>query len=154
MLIFEDQLLFLLVEVVTVPTVLLLPLRLTHQLDLIRIPVIPACHPSHHLPKDTREHDQKSKSKSRKSEQCSQNAGLKTGLDIQQEQGPFFYSPEGRNAVLLKTPIQSASSTALATISPGPLLPPVELYLPSLPPTATTSHIQRRSRGYTTNEVV
>ena len=93
----------------------------------------------------------KSKSKPKKSEESSQDGGLKTGLDFQQEQAPFFYSSEGRDTTLLKTPTRSASSTAPATI---PLLPPIELQPPSPPRTATTSHIQRRSRAYTTNEVI
>ena len=88
----------------------------------------------------------KSKSKPRKSEESSHDGGLKTGLDFQQEQAPFFYPSEGRDTTLLKTPTRSASSTIAATM---PLLPPIELQPPSPPP---TSHIRRRSRAYTANE--
>ena len=63
----------------------------------------------------------------------------------------FFYPSEGRDTTLLKTPTRSASSSAAATV---PLLPPIELQPPSPPRTVTTSHVQRRSRAYTTNEVV
>ena len=93
----------------------------------------------------------KSKSKSRKSGESSQDGDLKAGLDFQQEQAPFFYPSDERDTTLLKTPTRSASSTAAATI---PLLPPIELQPPSPPRTVTTSHIQRRSRSYTTNEVI
>ena len=93
----------------------------------------------------------RSKSKPRKSEESSQDGNLKAGLGFQQEQAPFFYPSEGRDAALLKTPTRSVSSTAAATI---PLLPPIELQPPSPPRTATTSHVQRRSRAYTTNEVI
>ena len=85
----------------------------------------------------------RSKSKPRKSEESSQ--------DGQQEQVPFFYPSEGRDTALLKTPTRSVSSTPAATI---PLLPPIELQPPSPPRAATTSHVQRRSRAYTTNEVI
>ena len=88
----------------------------------------------------------KSKSNSRKSEESSQDGG---GLDFPQEQVPFLYPSEGRDITLLKTPTRSASSTAAATI---PLLPPIKLQPPSPTRTATTGHIQRRSRAYTTNE--
>ena len=90
----------------------------------------------------------KSRSKPRKSEESSQDNGLKAGLDFQQEQAPFSY--EGRDTTLLKTPTRSASSTAATT---KPLLPPIELQPPS-PPRTVAGHIQRRSRAYTTNEVI
>ena len=93
----------------------------------------------------------KSKSKPRKSEESSRDGGLKDGVDFQQEQAPFFFPSEGRDTPLLKTPTRSVSSSAAATI---PLLPPIELQPPSPPRTVTTSHVQRRSRAYTTNEVV
>jgi hypothetical protein len=93
----------------------------------------------------------KSKSKPRKSEESSQDGGLNADLDFQQEQAPFRYPSEGRNTILLKTPTRSASSTVAATI---PLLPPIELQPPSPPRTVTTSHVQRRSRAYTTNEII
>ena len=89
----------------------------------------------------------KSKSKPRKSEESSYD-GLKTNLDFQQEPAPFFYPSEVTDTTLLKTPTRSASSTAAATV---PLLPPIELQPPSPPP---TSHIRRRSRAYTANEVI
>ena len=93
----------------------------------------------------------KSKSKPRKSEESSKDGGLNSVLDLQQEQAPFFYPSEGTDTTLLKTPTRLASSTAAATI---PLLPPIELQPPSPPRTVTTGHVQRRSRAYTTNEVI
>ena len=93
----------------------------------------------------------KSKSKPRKSEESSRDGVLKDVVDFQQEQAPFFFPSEGRDTTLLKTPTRSASSSAAATV---PLLPPIELQPPSPPRTVTTSHVQRRSRAYTTNEVV
>ena len=89
----------------------------------------------------------KSKSKPRKSEESSRDGCLKDGVDFQQEQAPFSFPSDN---TLLKTPTRSTSSTAAPTI---PLLPPIELQPPSPPRTVTTSHIQRRSRAYTTNEV-
>ena len=86
----------------------------------------------------------KSKSKPRKSEESFQDAGLKTGLESQQEKAPFFYPSEGRDTALLKTPTRSTAS---------PLLPPIELHPPS-PPRTAARHIQRRSRAYTTNEII
>ena len=93
----------------------------------------------------------KSKSRPRKSEDSSHDGGVKAGLDSQEEQAPFFYPSEGRDNTLLKTPTRSASSTAAVT---RPLLPPIELQPPSPPRTVSTSHIQRRSRAYTTNEII
>jgi hypothetical protein len=46
----------------------------------------------------------RSKSKPRKSEESSQDVGLKAGLEFQQVQAPFSYPFEGRDASLLKTP--------------------------------------------------
>ena len=89
-------------------------------------------------------------SRPRKWDKSSQD-GLNAGLNFQQEQAPFFYPSEGRDTTLLKTPTRSASSTAATTM---PLLPPIELQPPSPPRTVTTGHIQRRSRAYTTNEVI
>ena len=93
----------------------------------------------------------RSKSKPTKSEVFSQDSGLKAGLDLQQEQASFSNSSEERDPTLLKTPTRSTSSTATATI---PLLPPIELQPPSPPRTVTTSHIRRRSRAYTSNDVI
>ena len=95
----------------------------------------------------------KSKSNPRKSEESSQDAGLKNGLEFQfqQEKATFFYPSEGRDTALLKTPTRSASSTVTAPMSP--LLPPIELHPPS-PPRTATSHAQRRSRAYMNNEVI
>lgn len=96
-----------------------------------------------------------SKSKPRKSAESSQefkDGGLNPALNSQQEQVPFFHPSEGRDTTILKTPTRSTSSTT--AVKPTPLLPPIELQPPSPPRTATKSHIQRRSRAYTTNEVV
>ena len=93
----------------------------------------------------------KSKSKQRKSEESSQDGGLNADLDFLQEQAPFSCPSEGKDTALLKTPTRSASSSAAAI---RPLLPPIELEPPSPLRTGTTSHIQRRSRAYTTNEVI
>ena len=57
-LIFEEQLLYPLLVVVTVPVVLLLPLFLPRLLDLIQILITHILHPYHHLPKDTHDCDQ------------------------------------------------------------------------------------------------
>ena len=79
-----------------------------------------------------------SKSKQRKSEEFSQDGGLKAALDLQQEQAHFFYPSEGRDTTFLKTPTRLASSTVAATI---PLLPPIEIQPPSPPRTVTTGHV-------------
>jgi hypothetical protein len=97
----------------------------------------------------------KPRSKPRKSEESSQevrDGGLKPSLDFQQEPVPSYPSDQ-RDNTLLPTPTQSAFSTTAADI-PIPLLPPIELQPPSPPHTATTRHAQRRSRAYTTNELV
>ena len=92
-----------------------------------------------------------SKSKPRKSEE-SRDGGLNPALNFQQERVPFFHPSEGRDTTILKTPTRSTSSTI--AVKSTPLLPPIELQPPSPPRTATKSHIQRRSRAYTTNEIV
>ena len=89
----------------------------------------------------------KFKFKSRKLEESSQDGGLKPGYELQQEQAP---PSEEKDTTLLKTPTRSAPSTTVATI---PLLPPIELQPPS-PPRTTTSHTPKRSRAFTTNEVI
>ena len=92
----------------------------------------------------------KSKSNPRKSEESSQEGGLTAALDFPEERAPFFYPSEGRDTTRLNTPTRSASSTTAATTR---LSPPIELPPPS-PPRMATSPIQRRSRAYTTNEVI
>jgi hypothetical protein len=80
--------------------------------------------------------------------ESSQDGGLKASFDFPQEQA---HLSEEKDTTLLKTPTRSAPSTTVATIL---LLPPIELQPPSPPRTTTTSHIRRRSRAYTTNEVI
>ena len=91
----------------------------------------------------------KSISRPRESENSCQElkgGGLKA---FQQEQASSFNPSEGREP---KTPTRSTFSTAAAM--PIPLLPPIELQPPSPPRMATTSHVQRRSRVYSTNKLV
>ena len=105
----------------------------------------------------------KSKSKPRKSEESrelSRDRVRKASLDLQ---GGDREPSDENDVSVPKTPTRSTAVVAISSSQPPPrpvipLLPPIELQPPSPPRTTTTTttkkHIQRRSRAYTTNELV